>query len=86
MSTASKLTLAGTSIMATGIVVFVHYAQRSEKAAMHAGVVRDVEQQRVKKERQADFDMQQALEREYRTVQPVHDGGASNQVQAGSGG
>ena len=32
MSRAAKLTLAGTSVMAAGIVVFVHYAQQSEKA------------------------------------------------------
>ena len=42
--------------------------------AMHAGVVRDIEQQRIKKERQADFEMQRALEEEYRKVQQVHDG------------
>ena len=30
---------------------------------MHAGVIRDYEQQRVKRERQADFEMQQALEK-----------------------
>ena len=41
---------------------------------MHAGVVRDIEQQRIKKERQADFEMQRALEEEYRKVQKVHDG------------
>ena len=41
---------------------------------MHAGVIRDIEQQRVKKERQADFDMQKALEEEYKKVQRVHDG------------
>lgn len=41
---------------------------------MHAGVIRDMEQQRIKKERQADFDMQRALEEEYRRVQNVHDG------------
>ena len=40
---------------------------------MHAGVIRDMEQQRIKKERQADFDMQKALEEEYRKVQQVHD-------------
>lgn len=40
---------------------------------MHAGVIRDMEQQRVKKERQADFEMQKALEEEYRKVQHVHD-------------
>ncbi len=39
--------------------------------AMHAGVVRDVEQQRIKRERQADFDLQRALEEEYKQVQPV---------------
>ena len=42
---------------------------------MHAGVVRDMEQQKVKRERQADFDMQARLEREYRAVQRVGDPG-----------
>ena len=41
---------------------------------MHAGVIRDIEQQRVKKERLADFEMQKALEEEYRKVQTVRDG------------
>ena len=49
---------------------------------MHAGVIRDIEQQRIKKERQADFEMQKALEEEYRRVQHVNDGGAVG----GSGG
>ncbi|SLM35666.1 hypothetical protein LPUS_05018 [Lasallia pustulata] len=74
MSRASKLTLAGTSLVAAGIVVFVHYAQQAEKAAMHVGVVRDMEQQKIKQERLADFQMQRALEEEYRKVQTVHDG------------
>lgn len=43
---------------------------------MHQGVVRDMEQQRLKKERQLDFEMQRALEEEYKKVQSVHDGGA----------
>ena len=43
---------------------------------MHAGVLRDIEQQRVKRERMADFEMQRALEQEYRRVQSVHDGAA----------
>ena len=38
---------------------------------MHQGVVRDVEQQRIKKERQLDFDMQKALEAEYKKEQTV---------------
>ncbi|KAL9628376.1 MAG: hypothetical protein Q9164_007300 [Protoblastenia rupestris] len=74
MSRASKLTLAGTTASAIGIVIMVHYQQQAEKAAMHAGVIRDIEQQRVKNERQADFEMQRALEEEYRKVQTVHDG------------
>jgi protein PET117 len=41
--------------------------------AMHAGVVRDMEQQRVKRERQADFEIQRQLEDEYRKVQSVSD-------------
>ena len=41
---------------------------------MHAGVVRDMELQRLKKERQVDFEMQKALEEEYKKDQTVHDG------------
>ena len=40
---------------------------------MHAGVIRDMEQQRVKRERQADFEMQRQLEVEYKKSQTVHD-------------
>jgi hypothetical protein len=43
--------------------------------AMHMGVIRDFEQQRVKRERQADFEMQRELEQEYRKYQTVSDGG-----------
>ncbi|KAF2093434.1 hypothetical protein NA57DRAFT_81361 [Rhizodiscina lignyota] len=71
MSTASKITLGLTTLSAVGIVVFVHYGQKVEQAAMHAGVIRDMEQQRLKKERQADFEMQRALEEEYRKIQTV---------------
>ncbi len=41
--------------------------------AMHAGVIRDMEQQRVKRERKADFEMQKQLEAEYKRSQTVHD-------------
>lgn len=108
MSRAAKLTLAGTSIGAIGIVTLVHYQQNSEKAvglpfheglfqidclfstayvlqAMHAGVIRDIEQQRIKKERQADFEMQRALEEEYRKVQQVHDGEGGPEKARGKG-
>ncbi|KAF2638479.1 hypothetical protein P280DRAFT_370051, partial [Massarina eburnea CBS 473.64] len=83
MSRASQVTLASTLAGAIGIVVFVHYSQRAEKAAMHAGVIRDYEQQRLKRERQADFDMQRALEQEYRKVQTVSDGGGPAAQQGG---
>jgi len=42
---------------------------------MHQGVVRDMEQQRLKKERQLDFEMQKALQEEYLKVQSVREGG-----------
>ncbi|KAK4081118.1 uncharacterized protein Triagg1_2650 [Trichoderma aggressivum f. europaeum] len=58
MSSGSKFSLAATSLFAAG--------------AMHAGVVRDMEQQRIKRERQLDFDMQRALEEEYKREQSVH--------------
>ena len=52
---------------------------------MHAGVIRDIEQQRIKKERQADFEMQRALEEEYRKVQQVHDGDGATEEINGKG-
>ncbi|KAI2468006.1 hypothetical protein F4781DRAFT_400074 [Annulohypoxylon bovei var. microspora] len=73
MSRASKLTLAGTSLFAVGTVIIVHFQQKMEKEAMHQGVVRDMEQQRIKKERQLDFDMQKVLEEEYKKGQTVRD-------------
>ncbi|EEH36461.1 hypothetical protein PAAG_06879 [Paracoccidioides lutzii Pb01] len=75
MSRASKLTLAGTTLITAGIVYFVHWSQEAEKAAMHAGVERDLEIQRIKQERKADFEMQRALEAEYRKIQTVSDSG-----------
>ncbi|KAI0880705.1 uncharacterized protein GGS22DRAFT_193080 [Annulohypoxylon maeteangense] len=73
MSRASKLTLAGTSLFAVGTVIMVHFQQKMEKQAMHQGVVRDMEQQRIKKERQLDFEMQKVLEEEYKKGQTVRD-------------
>ncbi|KXT15187.1 hypothetical protein AC579_3949 [Pseudocercospora musae] len=78
MSTAAKLTLAGTTLGAIGIVLFVHRQQKLDQALMHAGVIRDMEQQRVKRERLADFEMQRQLEEEYRKLQNVSD---SSEVQ-----
>ncbi|TLD20311.1 hypothetical protein PspLS_08654 [Pyricularia sp. CBS 133598] len=73
MSRASKLTLLSTSLFAATTVVFVHFQQKAEKAAMHQGVIRDMEQQRIKRERQLDFDMQRQLEEEYKKGQSVRD-------------
>lgn len=97
MSTAAKLTLAGTTAGAIGIVIFVHLQQKFDQAvrlnvihigyllptsiltcisqAMHQGVIRDMEQQKVKRERQADFEMQRQLEEQYRKVQNVSPSG-----------
>ena len=50
-------------------------SRANTQQAMHQGVVRDMEQQRVKKERQLDFDIQKVMEEEYRKVQTVRDGG-----------
>lgn len=47
--------------------------------AMHAGVVRDMEQQQIKRERQADFEMQRQLEEEYKKVQTVSDGSGTRE-------
>ncbi|KAM3548672.1 hypothetical protein MY1884_009055 [Beauveria asiatica] len=85
MSRASKLTLFGTSLFAASTIVFVHFQQKSEQQAMHQGVVRDLEQQRVKRERQLDFAMQKALEEEYKREQDVHSSLESPLRSEGSG-
>ncbi len=51
--------------------------------AMHQGVIRDMEQQRVKRERQLDFAMQRELEAEYKKEQSVRD---STSTGEGTGG
>lgn len=54
---------------------------------MHRGVERDVEKQRVRQEREAEFTMQRALEEQYLKIQNVspsadaQDGGQSNAGQ-----
>ncbi|PKS07464.1 hypothetical protein jhhlp_006068 [Lomentospora prolificans] len=73
MSRASKITLTATSLFALSTVAIVHFQQKIEKTAMHEGVVRDMEQRRLKQERQLDFDLQRALEAEYKREQNVKD-------------
>ncbi|KAI5289308.1 hypothetical protein KEM52_000823 [Ascosphaera acerosa] len=79
MSRASKITLALTSLGTAGVVYIVHWVQQRDLQALHAGVVRDLENQQRKKsqaqlERQADFELQARLEAEYRKIQPVTGG------------
>ncbi|KAF3002584.1 hypothetical protein E8E13_008244 [Curvularia kusanoi] len=85
MSRASQITLATTCATAIGVVAFVHFAQQQDKAAMHAGVIRDFEQQRIKRERQADFEMQKALQEEYLKYQTVHDSSTPEPPQSSPG-
>lgn len=40
--------------------------------AMHRGVERDMEKQRIRQERAAEFEMQKRLEQEYLKLQTVH--------------
>ncbi|EME46432.1 hypothetical protein DOTSEDRAFT_61074 [Dothistroma septosporum NZE10] len=81
MSSAAKLTLVATTIGTIGIVLLVHRQQKLDQAAMHAGVIRDMEQQRIKMERRADFEMQRRLEEQYLKLQKVSDS-TDGQVRA----
>ncbi|KAJ0120175.1 hypothetical protein J7T55_001031 [Diaporthe amygdali] len=83
-SRGSKIALAGTSLFAVSTIVFVHFQQKAEKAAMHQGVVRDMEQQRIKRERQLDFDLQKQLEAEYKQEQTVRSSIEDVQGQQGA--
>ncbi|KAJ5935740.1 hypothetical protein N7466_005287 [Penicillium verhagenii] len=71
MSRAAKFTLAATGLGTVGIVWFVHWAQEADRAAMHRGVERDMEKQRVRQERQAEFELQKRLQEEYLKLQTV---------------
>ncbi|KKY33726.1 putative cytochrome c oxidase assembly protein [Diaporthe ampelina] len=82
-SRGSKIALAGTSLFAVTTIIFVHFQQQAEKSAMHQGVVRDMEQQRIKRERQLDFDLQKQLEAEYRQEQTVRGSIETAQKQDG---
>ncbi|RHZ67286.1 hypothetical protein CDV55_106248 [Aspergillus turcosus] len=82
MSRASKATLALTSLGTVGIIYFVHWSQEQERAQMHKGVERDMEKQRIQLERKAEFEMQKALEEEYRKLQKVS---PSTDAQGSSG-
>ncbi|KAK9488960.1 hypothetical protein V1527DRAFT_456723 [Lipomyces starkeyi] len=73
MSRASKVTLALTSLSAVGIIYGVHFIQEAEQQSMYQGVVKDKERQRIKQERAEELRMQQALQKEYETIQPVAD-------------
>ncbi|CAG7962242.1 unnamed protein product [Penicillium salamii] len=72
MSRAAKATFAATGLGTASIIWFVHWAQEADRAAMHKGVERDMEKQRIRLERQAEFEMQKALEQEYLKLQTVH--------------
>lgn len=61
--------------------LLTHSAPGSQ--AMHQGVVRDMEQQRIKRERQLDFDLQKQLEAEYRQEQNVRSSVENTQSQGG---
>ncbi|XP_074656339.1 protein PET117 homolog, mitochondrial-like [Tubulanus polymorphus] len=49
MSLASKVTLGGSIIVSTGIIVYVHFKQKTERERLREGVYRDVERQAMKK-------------------------------------
>ncbi|KAF6809108.1 cytochrome c oxidase assembly protein [Colletotrichum plurivorum] len=85
MSRASKLTLAATSLFAASTIVIVHFQQKFEKEAMHQGVIRDMELQRIKRERQLDFDMQRTLEEEYKREQTVRESPTPDSAPIGGG-
>ncbi|KKA28016.1 hypothetical protein TD95_003700 [Thielaviopsis punctulata] len=71
MSQASRFAIGFSSVFATATVLLVHFQQQAEKTAMHQGVVRDMEQQRIKRERQLEFEAQRQLELEYKKDQAV---------------
>lgn len=55
---------------------------------MHKGVERDMEKQRVRQEREADFALQKALQEQYlkvQTVSPSTDDSGTGQNSAGQG-
>ncbi|BFZ64448.1 hypothetical protein YB2330_005594 [Saitoella coloradoensis] len=71
MSTKSKITFFTTVAVTAGVVYGVHWLQKTEQQQMHAGVLRDAERMRVRKERELELIAQQELQKQYEKVQTV---------------
>ncbi|CAM1154273.1 Uncharacterised protein g11149, partial [Pycnogonum litorale] len=55
MSTASKITFVVSGIVAAGIIGYVHHKQNSDRLKLHEGVLRDVERQQKKHQKQHEI-------------------------------
>ncbi|GAO47980.1 hypothetical protein G7K_2171-t1 [Saitoella complicata NRRL Y-17804] len=71
MSTKAKITFFTTVSVTAGVVYGVHWLQKMEQGQMHAGVLRDAERMRVRKERELELIAQQELQKQYEKVQTV---------------
>lgn len=49
MSLTSKITFGASLLASVGIIGYVHYKQQLDRENLHRGVLRDVEQQQMKK-------------------------------------
>ncbi|CBA11510.1 hypothetical protein POMI540_0934 [Schizosaccharomyces pombe] len=73
MSTASKLCIVGAGVFSVYMVYFVHNNQIIEREKMSAGVQKDDERKRIKKERFEDLKRQQELRKFYESQLPVEE-------------
>ena len=69
-STASKITLALSSLASGGIIYFVHYSQVEDRRQLHKGI--EIEEERRAKQKQINIERrkeQEELTKAYRNIQ-----------------
>lgn len=70
MSLASKVTLALCSVASVGIIGYVHFKQQSDREKLRSGVLRDIEQQQMKKAQNLYvLELQKNLEAKYKEAE-----------------
>ncbi|GMM33020.1 Pet117 protein [Saccharomycopsis crataegensis] len=79
MSRASKITLAATSLTCAATVVWVHYVQEAERAALHEGPKKDAKRmqekiaanEKKKMINDQEHKLQLELRKKYEAIQPL---------------
>jgi len=73
MSTASKVTLAFTTVATLGVIYTVHNNQVEDRARLHGGILRDIERQQKRTENLTKLTQQQELTKSFKRIEEKED-------------